>query len=103
MDKHTHTTILTDTTHSMSDFPSEIDRDNNLRLYDESSLENHLAILSHHLHSPSLSISPEKKAELLESILEFLESKAPLSHAKSNYAIDEECLDGILRDIQLMV
>lgn len=100
MDKHTHTTILTDTTHSMSDFPSEIDRDNNLRLYDESSLENHLAILSHHLHSPSLSISPEKKAELLESILEFLESKAPLSHAKSNYAIDEECLDGILNDPQ---
>ncbi len=86
MDKNSHT-------NSLVNFPSEIDKNDNLRFYDESSLENHLAILSHYLHNPSFNLSDDNKIALMASILNFLDSKSIVTSSKKNeYNIDESFL-----------
>lgn len=60
---------------SIVDFPSEEDSDLKVRLYDFSSLENHMAVLSHYLHNSSVAMSDKDKLNLLSALLEFLQSK----------------------------
>lgn len=61
--------------HPLRDFPAEIDQENNIRIYDNQSVENRLAVLSHYLHNPISDISARQKTELLEAILEFIKEK----------------------------
>lgn len=54
------------------DFPEEIDEQNNIKLYGETSWENQLAVLSHYLHN---NIKSDRKIEVIHAIREFLERK----------------------------
>ncbi len=96
MVKNTKTEDLIGIPDSLVDFPAEINKEDSIRLYDESSLENHIAVLSHYLHNPSLKLSPDKKVELLNSVLDFLHSKKSVS--KDDCVIDEDYLDDILNE-----
>lgn len=57
------------------DFPEEIDEDNGVKLYGETSWENQLAVLSHFLHSNGNISDIEYKEEVVSAIREFLERK----------------------------
>lgn len=60
---------------SLFDFPSETDEEFNARLYDQSSLENHMAVLSHYLHNREIELNEEEKLQLLSALLDFLRNK----------------------------
>lgn len=57
------------------DFPEEIDEQNKIKVYGETSWENQLAVLSHYLHSNNYIESEENKKEIIYAIREFLERK----------------------------
>lgn len=57
------------------DFPEEIDEQNNIKLYGETSLENHLAVLSQYLHNNGSTGERKYTEEILCAIREFLEYK----------------------------
>lgn len=65
--------IITST--SLSDFPEEIDSDNNIKIFGTTSIENRLALLSHYLHNGNLEISDNDKHEIINAVRDFLESK----------------------------
>lgn len=54
------------------DFPEEIDEQNGIKFYGETSWENQLAVLSHFLHNTK-NISKENKAEIICAIRAFIE------------------------------
>lgn len=56
------------------DFPEEVDEQNGIKLYGETSWENQLAVLSHYLHSNNTEDNNCKR-EVINAILEFLERK----------------------------
>ena len=58
----------------LTDFPEEIDVQNGIKLYGETSWENHLAVLSHYLHNNEC-IKDNKREEVICAIREFLERK----------------------------
>ena len=60
---------------SIVDFPEEIDKENGIKVYGETSYENHIAILSHYLHNSNAKISKKQKEEIIVAIREFLERK----------------------------
>ena len=57
------------------DFPEEIDEQNGIKVYGETSWENQLAVLSHYLHNNGRIEDEEYKKELIYTIREFLERK----------------------------
>lgn len=57
------------------DFPSEIDLMDNVKIYDDSSIENRIAVLSHYLHNHSKHLDTEEKNILLDAIIDYLNSK----------------------------
>ena len=57
------------------DFPEEIDEQNGIKVYGETSWENQLAVLSHYLHNNGRIGDEEYKKELIYTIREFLERK----------------------------
>lgn len=57
------------------DFPEEIDEQNGIKVYGETSWENQLALLSHYLHNNSYVESKKNKQEIMFAIREFLERK----------------------------
>ena len=57
------------------DFPEEIDGQNNIKVYGETSWENQLAVLSHYLHNNNCIEGEESKLEVMYAIREFLEQK----------------------------
>lgn len=57
------------------DFPEEIDGQNNIKVYGETSRENQLAVFSHYLHNNDSVESEERKREVIHAIREFLEHK----------------------------
>lgn len=59
----------------LADFPEEIDEQNGIKVYGETSWENQLALLSHYLHNNSCIQSEENKKEIIYAIREFLERK----------------------------
>lgn len=69
----------------LMDFPEEIDEQNSIKVYGETSWENQLAVLSHYLHNNGNIESEENKQEFICAIREFIEKK------KSNK--DEEITD----------
>lgn len=84
------------------DFPSEIDEEFKARLYDQSSLENQMAVLSHYLHNKDAEMTDEDKLQLLSALLEFLRSKpdrgAGFSENMDSY---EDMLDMVKEPISL--
>lgn len=59
----------------LADFPEEIDEQNNIKVYGETSWENQLAVLSHYLHNNDSIENEESKREVMCAIREFLERK----------------------------
>lgn len=60
----------------LRDFPEEIDQDNGVKIYGETSWENQLALISHFLHDRnSKYANPRQKREVAAAIREFLERK----------------------------
>lgn len=57
------------------DFPEEIDEQNGIRVYGETSWENQLAVLSHYLHNNGYAESEKNRQEIIFAIREFLERK----------------------------
>lgn len=57
------------------DFPEEIDEQNGIKAYGETSWENQLAVLSHYLHNNGRIGDEEYKEEVIYTIREFLEKK----------------------------
>lgn len=57
------------------DFPEEIDEQNDIKLYGETSWENQLAVLSHYLHNNDYIGERKDKEEIILAIREFLERK----------------------------
>ena len=57
------------------DFPSEVDEEFKARLYDQSSLENHMAVLSHCLHNRDAELNEEEKIQLLHALIDYLRDK----------------------------
>lgn len=60
---------------SIVDFPTEIDAENHIKIYDDSSIENRMAVLSHYLHNHNALLSNDDKLDLLSSLWDFLDSK----------------------------
>lgn len=61
---------------NLVDFPEEVDVKNGIRIYGETSRENHLAVLSHFLHNyKGDAISDEQRVEAFNAIKSFLEEK----------------------------
>lgn len=50
------------------DFPSEIDTDDNVKIYDDMSVETRMAVLSHYLHNPNIHLEASEKFILLDAI-----------------------------------
>ena len=61
--------------HSLVNFPEEIDEENHIKVYGETSYENQIAVLSHYLHNSSEKLSKKRKEEIIEAIHTFLEQK----------------------------
>ena len=57
------------------DFPEEVDVQNGIKIYGETSWENQLAVLSHYLHNNDCVGNEQSKKEILYAIREFLERK----------------------------
>lgn len=57
------------------DFPEEVDEQNGIKLYGETSWENQLAVLSRYLHSNNNTEDNNCKRKVINAILEFLERK----------------------------
>jgi DNA (cytosine-5)-methyltransferase 1 len=57
------------------DFPEEVDSKNKVKVYGETSYENHLAVLSHYLHSNREKVSKEDRREIVSAVREFLSRK----------------------------
>lgn len=53
------------------DFPEEIDEQNGIKVYGETSWENQLAVLSHYLHNNGRIGDEEYKEEVIYTIREF--------------------------------
>ena len=61
---------------NLSNFPEEIDTENSIKLYGETSYENQMAVLSQYFHNGNLEIGRE---EIVATILSFLEHKKELN------------------------
>lgn len=59
----------------LSDFPEEIDEQNGIKVYGETSWENQMAVLSHYLHNGEEAKDEESRREIMCAIREFLERK----------------------------
>lgn len=68
--------------------PEEVTKDG-LKIYGETSYENHIAVLSHYLHNNSGKVSDEQKREMIMAIREFLARKE-FQQGKDKELTDEE-------------
>ena len=70
---------------SSVDFPEEVNQRNGVKIYDETSYENHLAVLSHFLHNHKDALDKEEQSEIINAIRDFLsrkESQQPMDVGK---------------------
>ena len=70
---------------SLVDFPEEVDEENGVKLYGETSYENQMAVLSHFFHNHRNEIDREEQTEIIAAIREFLSRK----EARQPIDIDE--------------
>ena len=76
---------------SLVDFPEEVDVENGVRLYGETSFENQMAVLSHFLHNHRNEIVKEEQAEIIAAIRKFLSRK----EARQPIDIDEMTVEQV--------
>ena len=69
---------------SFADFYSEYDRHNKVKIFDKTSVENYLAVLSHYLHNKDYGLNEEQRIALLNALLEFLSSKQYVPNGELN-------------------
>ncbi len=86
------------TLNSLSDFPSEVDKENSIRIYDESSEENRMAILSHYLHNVPETISDEVKVGIMSLVLDYLNRKSLTLSGRQKFSADDECLSSVFNE-----
>ena len=75
---------------SIVDYPEEIDKENGIKVYGETSYENHIAILSHYLHNPNAKISKKQKEEIIVAIRDFLDRKQSRQKLSISELTDDE-------------
>ena len=80
---------------SIVDFPTEINRDGNIKIFDNESLENHMAVLSHYLHNKSIQ-NEEERILILESLIDYLNSKPEIN--TEDYHENEYELSNLLNE-----
>lgn len=68
----------------LADFPEEIDEQNNIKVYGETSWENQLAVLSHYLHNNDCIESKESKREVIYAIREFFRAEKREQERRNN-------------------
>lgn len=68
----------------LTDFPEDVDEKYGVKIYGETSYENHMAVLSHFLHNHQGPIDKNRKEEVIWAIREFLSRK------KFRQGLDEE-------------
>lgn len=73
----------------LADFPEEIDSQNNIKVYGETSYENQIAVMSHYLHNLRQETSEEERAEIIAAIREFISRKQIHQEMDSDFS-DEE-------------
>lgn len=73
----------------LSDFPEEV-TDDGLKIYDETSYENQMAVLSHFLHNNHEDVCEEKKEEIISAIREFLFRKKFRQGVNENELSDDQ-------------
>lgn len=56
----------------LTDFPEEIDSQNNIKVYGETSYENQMAVMSHYLHNLQEETSEEERKEIVAAIRAFI-------------------------------
>lgn len=73
----------------ITDFPESVDKGDGLCFFDETSYDNHIAVLSHYLHNTNINGTKEeieeKKAKIIYCIRDYLEHKRELQ----NYSEEE--------------
>ena len=77
--------------YSIVDFPEEVTNDG-IKIYGETSYENHIAVMSHYLHNHSGEESDEQRAEIISAIREFLSRKQSRQKSNCKNLSDEELL-----------
>ncbi len=79
---------------SLIDFPEEVSEscNMNVKVYDETSLENQMAVLSHWLHNHRKDVSKEEQAEIADAIRDFLSRKECKQKLDINDWSDEKVL-----------
>ena len=80
----------------LTDFPQEVDSQNGVKIYDETSYENMLAVLSQYLHNGE-SGSKEDRKEIVAAILDFLERKKS-THPDFDFEPTEEYASMVAED-----
>ena len=65
---------------SFKDFQSEVIERDNLRIYDDTSMENYMAILSHYLHDQERDYSSDEKIAILAALQDFLSRKKDIEN-----------------------
>lgn len=80
----------------LSDFPQEVDSQNGVKIYGETSYENMLAVLSQYLHNGE-SGSEEDHKEIIAAILDFLERKKS-THPDFDFEPTEEYATMVAED-----
>lgn len=83
------------------DFPSEIDTMDNVKIYDDSSIENRLAVLSHYLHNNNKLLDEEEKNILLDAIIDYLNSKPEPSGISTQRYETEDLLNVVSEPMQM--
>lgn len=95
MKKNAHQENLLSELAPMVDFPSEIDTPNHIRIYDDTSAENRMAVLSHYLHNHEEKFDAKEKEFLMQSIIDYINSKPDKSGKLTGYDLDdwEDCVE----------
>lgn len=75
---------------SLADFPEEVDQKIGIKISDETSYENQLAILSHFLHNHKDALDKEEQSEIISAIRDFLSRKKPQQTMDVGKMTDEQ-------------
>ena len=73
----------------LSDFPEEVTKDG-VRIFGETSYENHLAVLSHYLHNGEFVGNTEKREYIISLIREYLQEKTQQNYSDEEIAYAAE-------------
>lgn len=75
---------------SLANFPEEADQKIGVKISDETSCENQLAILSHFLHNHKDALDKEEQSEIISAIRDFLSRKEPQQTMDVGKMTDEQ-------------